>query len=136
MLGYKTGVWRHGLGAEHKIRAQTDNSRTYDRGMRYAQRGGYTPAGQQRREQLRLEAVARFARGDKISQIAHDLPSPQGRCGGGTGPGQRAHLGAARSAAPWCECAARAAGGGRVSIADVACCPIGEFGGDPEQLHC
>jgi len=41
--------------------------------MRYAQRGGYTPAEQQRREQLRLEAAARFARGDKISQIAHDL---------------------------------------------------------------
>jgi hypothetical protein len=26
--------------------------------MRYAQRGGYTPAGQQRREGLRLEAAA------------------------------------------------------------------------------
>jgi len=41
--------------------------------MRYAQRGGYTPAEQQRREQLRLDSAARFARGDKISQIAHDL---------------------------------------------------------------
>src|SRR6266487_2522266 len=41
--------------------------------MRYAQRGGYTPAEQQRRERLRLEAAGRFARGDGISEIAHDL---------------------------------------------------------------
>jgi putative transposase len=38
--------------------------------MRYAQRGGYTPAEQQRRERLRLEAAGRFARGEVISQIA------------------------------------------------------------------
>src|SRR5258707_5135817 len=41
--------------------------------MRYAQRGGYTPAEQQRREGLRLEAAGRFARGDRVSEIAHDL---------------------------------------------------------------
>ena len=46
--------------------------------MRYAVCGmrsgaGTRPAAQQRREQLRLEAAARFARGGKISQIAHDL---------------------------------------------------------------
>jgi transposase len=41
--------------------------------MRYAQRGGYPPAGQQRRERLRLRAAGRFARGDTISQIARDL---------------------------------------------------------------
>ena len=41
--------------------------------MRYAQRGGYTLAEQQRRERLRLEAAGRFARGDGISEIAHDL---------------------------------------------------------------
>jgi putative transposase len=41
--------------------------------MRYAQRGGYTPAEQQRREGLRLVAAGRFAHGDKISEIAHDL---------------------------------------------------------------
>ena len=41
--------------------------------MRYAQRGGYTPAEQQRRERLRLEAAGRFARGDTIDEIAHDL---------------------------------------------------------------
>ena len=41
--------------------------------MRYAQRGGYTPAEQQRRERLRLEAAGRFARGDGISEIARDL---------------------------------------------------------------
>jgi transposase len=42
-------------------------------GMRYAQRGGYTPAEQQRRERLRLEAAERFARGDPVREIAHDL---------------------------------------------------------------
>jgi putative transposase len=41
--------------------------------MRYAQRGGYTPAEQQRRERLRLEAAGRFARGDKTGEIARDL---------------------------------------------------------------
>ena len=41
--------------------------------MRYAQRGGYTPAEQQRRERLRLEAAGRFARGDTITEIARDL---------------------------------------------------------------
>jgi putative transposase len=41
--------------------------------MRYAQRGGYTPAEQQRRERLRLEAAGRFARGDTINEIAADL---------------------------------------------------------------
>lgn len=41
--------------------------------MRYAQRGGYTPAEQQRRERLRLEVAGRFACGDKISEIAQDL---------------------------------------------------------------
>lgn len=41
--------------------------------MRYAQRGGYTPAEQERREQLRLQAAERFARGDSIRQIARDL---------------------------------------------------------------
>jgi putative transposase len=46
--------------------------------MRYAQRGGYTPAGQQRRERLRLEAAGRFARGDTIKEIAHDLRVTEG----------------------------------------------------------
>src|SRR5258708_16400053 len=41
--------------------------------MRYAQRGGYRRAEQQRREGLRLEAAGRFARGDRVSEIAHDL---------------------------------------------------------------
>ena len=41
--------------------------------MRYAQRGGYTPAAQQWRERLRLEAAGWFARGDTISEIARDL---------------------------------------------------------------
>jgi putative transposase len=46
--------------------------------MRYAQRGGYTPAEQQRRERLRLQAAGRFARGDAISEIAHDLRVTEG----------------------------------------------------------
>jgi hypothetical protein len=46
--------------------------------MRYAQRGGYTPAEQQRRERLRMEAAGQFARGDEISQIAHDLRVTEG----------------------------------------------------------
>jgi putative transposase len=46
--------------------------------MRYAQRGGYTPAEQQRREQLRLEAAGRFARGDPVSEIARDLRVTEG----------------------------------------------------------
>src|ERR1700750_1188050 len=46
--------------------------------MRYAQRGGYTPAEQQRRERLRLQAAERFARGDAISEIAHDLRVTEG----------------------------------------------------------
>ena len=41
--------------------------------MQYAQRGGYTPAAQQWREQLRLEAAGWFARGDTISEIERDL---------------------------------------------------------------
>ena len=41
--------------------------------MRYAQRGGYTPAEQQRRERLPLPAAEQFARGDEINEIAHDL---------------------------------------------------------------
>jgi transposase-like protein len=46
--------------------------------MRYAQRGGYTPAEQLRRERLRLEAAGRFARGDKVSEIARDLRVTEG----------------------------------------------------------
>ena len=41
--------------------------------MRYAQRGGYTPAEQERRERLRLEAAERFARGDSVREVARDL---------------------------------------------------------------
>ena len=37
------------------------------------QRGGYTPAEQQRRERLRLHAAERFACGDRIDQVARDL---------------------------------------------------------------
>src|SRR5690348_11468998 len=41
--------------------------------MRYGQRGGYTPAEQQRRERLRLKVADRFAHGDSVGAIARDL---------------------------------------------------------------
>ncbi|WP_425838468.1 helix-turn-helix domain-containing protein [Streptomyces fractus] len=41
--------------------------------MRYAQRGGYTPAEQENRERLRLEAAEWFERGDDAQVIADDL---------------------------------------------------------------
>jgi len=46
--------------------------------MRYAQRGGYTPAEQQRRERLRLQTAGRFARGETISEVARDLRVTEG----------------------------------------------------------
>ena len=46
--------------------------------MRYAQRGGYTPAEQQRRERLRLQAAGRFARGDMVREISRDLRVTEG----------------------------------------------------------
>ena len=39
---------------------------------------GYTPAEQQRREWLRLEAAGRFARGDTIKEVAHGLRVTEG----------------------------------------------------------
>jgi transposase len=45
----------------------------YDGSMRYAQCGGYTPAEQERRERLRLQAAGRIARGDGVNEIARDL---------------------------------------------------------------
>jgi transposase len=41
--------------------------------MRYAQRGGYTPAEQGRREQLRLKAAELFERGESASVVAAGL---------------------------------------------------------------
>jgi transposase len=46
--------------------------------MRYAQWGGYTPAEQQRRGRLGLQATERFARGDGIKEIAHGLRVTEG----------------------------------------------------------
>src|SRR6201985_1585345 len=46
--------------------------------MRYGQRGGYTPAEQQRREQLRLQGAGRFGRSDTIKEIARDLRVTEG----------------------------------------------------------
>lgn len=41
--------------------------------MRYAQRGGYTPAEREKRELLRLEAAERFERGDDAAVIAVEV---------------------------------------------------------------
>jgi transposase len=46
--------------------------------MGYARRGGYTPAGQERRGRLRLEAAERFARGDTVREVARDLRITEG----------------------------------------------------------
>lgn len=45
----------------------------YEMGMRYAQRGGYTPAEQRRRERVRMQAAERFAGGDGVAAVARDL---------------------------------------------------------------
>jgi transposase len=41
--------------------------------MRYAQGGGMTPAEQRARELIRMEAAARFERGESISHVARGL---------------------------------------------------------------
>uniref|UniRef100_A0AAU1HQ58 Winged helix-turn-helix domain-containing protein n=1 Tax=Streptomyces sp. NBC_00180 TaxID=2903632 RepID=A0AAU1HQ58_9ACTN len=41
--------------------------------MRYAQRGGYTPAEQERREQLRLKAAELFEQGESSGAVAAEL---------------------------------------------------------------
>jgi transposase len=46
--------------------------------MRYAQRGGYTPAEPQQRERLPLQASERFACGDTTGQVARDLRVTEG----------------------------------------------------------
>jgi transposase len=45
----------------------------YDGVMRYGQRGGYTPAEQERRERLRLGVAERFDAGQSTRQIAQEL---------------------------------------------------------------
>src|SRR5262249_44944208 len=82
--------------------------RAYDRDMRYAQRGGDTPAEQQRRERLRLPAAEPVAWGDGVDEIAHDPRGTQGaggrwdrsRPGGGTGAPRAQGAGFAGTAEP------------------------------------
>ena len=54
--------------------------------------GGYTPAGQRRRERLQLEATGRFARGEETrsTRSPGTCGSRRGRCGGGGAPGRTA----------------------------------------------
>jgi transposase len=41
--------------------------------MRYAQRGGYTPQEQERRERLRMQAAERFAQGKSAAAVAAEF---------------------------------------------------------------
>nr|WP_324609099.1 helix-turn-helix domain-containing protein [Streptomyces sp. MUSC 125] len=41
--------------------------------MRYAQRGGYTPEEQERREGLRMQAAERFAQGKSAAEVAAEF---------------------------------------------------------------
>src|SRR5215813_8236477 len=41
--------------------------------MRYAQRGGYTPEEQERRERLRMQAAERFERGKSVEAVAEEF---------------------------------------------------------------
>ncbi|MGH3193553.1 MAG: winged helix-turn-helix domain-containing protein [Streptosporangiaceae bacterium] len=68
--------------------------------MRYAQRGGYTPAEQQRRERVRLEAAGRFAAGDDIGEIAADLRVTPGSVRRWRRTWQQGGIGALRSKGP------------------------------------
>jgi hypothetical protein len=47
--------------------------RVYAGDMRYAQRGGYTPAEQERRERLGLQTAERFEDGESTRDVARDL---------------------------------------------------------------
>ncbi|MEU8146228.1 helix-turn-helix domain-containing protein [Nonomuraea sp. NPDC048901] len=42
----------------------------YDRGLRYGQRGEYTPAEQERRERVRLQAAEWFEAGESTRAVA------------------------------------------------------------------
>src|SRR5438045_1509920 len=105
--------------------------------MRYGQRGGYTPAEQQRRERLRLVAAGPGATGDgtrrgrragvegrgvaRNKSTARDLGAYlcfEDEAGQGLRP-PKGRTWARRGARPVVK--VRGAGGGRVSIAGVAC---------------
>jgi transposase len=68
--------------------------------MRYAQRGGYTPAEQERRERPRLGTAERFARGDDVSEIAADLRVTPGSVRRWRRAWQLGGIGALRSKGP------------------------------------
>jgi transposase-like protein len=95
----------------------------YDGVMRYGQLGGYTPAEQERRERLRLEAAKRFAAGDSAGVIARDLRVTPGsvrrwrrawRDGGDEALRSRGPVSAERlSPTQWARLEAESFGGGR-----------------------
>jgi putative transposase len=68
--------------------------------MRYGQRGGYTPAEQQRRERLRVVAAGRFAAGDSTGLIARELRVTSGSVRRWRRAWQRGGIAALRSTRP------------------------------------
>ncbi len=99
--------------------------------MRYAQRAGCAPAEQRRRARLRMKTAGRFARGDRIGEIAR----PADHRMGGTGPASRKgepraeaaegpHLGRRTARAPWWRVSG--AGGCRACISGVVCYRTGD----------
>lgn len=68
--------------------------------MRYAQGGGFTTAGQQRRERLRLKAAESFAHGGRNMTIARRLRVSRRSVNDGGVPGVRAAPGTALHGPP------------------------------------
>jgi transposase len=72
----------------------------YDKDMRYGQRGGYTPAEQERRERLRRHAGERFKDGESTREIARDLRVSERSVGRWRAAWQRGGIEALRSKGP------------------------------------
>ncbi|MEV6150584.1 winged helix-turn-helix domain-containing protein [Nonomuraea sp. NPDC052129] len=68
--------------------------------MRYGQRGGYTPAEQERRERLRLQTAQRFEDGESTRDIARELRVSERSVGRWRAAWQRGGIDALRSQGP------------------------------------
>ncbi|MCA2230302.1 helix-turn-helix domain-containing protein [Nonomuraea aurantiaca] len=68
--------------------------------MRYGQRGGYTPAEQERRERLRLQTAQRFEDGESPRDIARELRVSERSVGRWRAAWQRGGIDAPRSQGP------------------------------------
>ena len=74
--------------------------RVYAGGMRYGQRGGYTPAEQERRERLRVGTGERFENGDPTRDIARELRVSERSVGRWRAAWLQGRIGALRSKGP------------------------------------